>query len=262
MTSDQSPGPHLPAVYTLISLETVGSTMTEARKLADQGEDAAPDGTLIWSKEQTEGRGRRDNTWDSPRGNFYSSLIVRPDVPASRAAELSFVTGCAVYDTVGELCEPGFDCRLKWPNDILLNDSKVGGLLLETKGEAGQNVDYVIIGLGVNLRSHPEGTEFPATNFAEQSQAIPDYTFLETYARHFLGHALRWVEEGFEPIRADWKWRAKGIGKEINVRLHSETITGIFEDIAEDGSLILNVDGDVRRIAAGEVYFPDVIKEG
>ncbi len=261
MTAGQGQGPRLPAAYNLIAYDTVTSTMAEARALADQGEDVAPDGTLIWSKEQTEGRGRRGNTWDSPRGNFYSSLIVRPDVPAAQAAELSFVTGCAVYDTIGELCEPGFDCRLKWPNDILLNDSKVGGLLLEAKSEAGKNVEYVIIGLGVNLRSHPEGTEFPATNFAEQSQAIPDTVFLEAYARHFMEYATRWVEQGFEPIRGNWKWRAKGLGSEITVRLHDETLSGIFEDIAEDGSLVLNMDGDVRRISAGEVFFPDVVKE-
>ncbi len=254
MTEEQSL-PRLPAVYNLIYFETVGSTMTEARKLADQGEDAAPDGTLIWAREQTEGRGRRGNTWTSPKGNFYSSLIVRPDVPASRAAELSFVTGCAVFDTVGEVCDPGYECRLKWPNDILLNDGKVGGLLLETKAEAGKPVEYVIIGLGVNLKSHPKDTPYPTTDFVDQGQAIPDTVFLEAYARHFMEWASKWVNDGFAPIRAQWKWRAAGIGKEITVRLSDQTLQGVFEDIAEDGSLMLNQDGNIRKIAAGDVYF-------
>ncbi len=253
--SEELPLPRLPAVYNLIALETVESTMAEARALAEQGEEAAPDGTLIWAREQTKGRGRRGNTWDSPKGNFYSSLIVRPDVPASRAAELSFVTGCAIFDTVGEVCEPGFECRLKWPNDILINDAKIGGLLLETKAEAGQPVDYVIIGFGMNLKSHPENTAFPATDFVEQGQAIPDTVFLEAYARHFMEWAARWVEDGFEPIRHQWKWRAEGIGKKIVVRLSNENLEGIFEDIAEDGSLMLKQDGKVRKIAAGDVYF-------
>lgn len=259
--SEEHPAPRLPAVYNLIALETVGSTMSEARLLADQGEDAAPDGTLIWAREQTAGRGRRGNTWDSPKGNFYSSLIVRPDVPASRAAELSFVTGCAVFDTVGEVCDPGFECRLKWPNDILLNDAKIGGLLLETKAEAGQPVEYVIIGLGVNLKSHPKDTPFPATDFVDQGQMIPDTVFLEAYARHFMDWAARWVEDGFEPVRQQWKWRAEGIGKEITVRLSDDTLQGVFEDIAEDGALMLNQDGKIRKIAAGDVYFTPA-KEG
>ncbi len=253
--SEELPLPRLPAVYNLIAFETVESTMAEARALAEQGEEAAPDGTLIWAREQTKGRGRRGNTWDSPRGNFYSSLIVRPDVPASRAAELSFVTGCAIFDTVGEVCEPGFECRLKWPNDILINDAKIGGLLLETKAEAGQPVDYVIIGFGMNLKSHPKDTPFPATDFVDQGQAIPDTVFLEAYARHFMEWAARWVEDGFEPIRKQWKWRASGIGKKIVVRLSDEDLEGIFEDIAEDGSLLLNQDGKIRKIAAGDVYF-------
>ncbi|MCK5779033.1 MAG: biotin--[acetyl-CoA-carboxylase] ligase [Rhodospirillales bacterium] len=229
--------------------------MTEARKLADQGEDAAPDGTLIWSREQTEGRGRRGNNWISPKGNFYSSLIVRPDVPAARAAELSFVTGCAVFDTIGEVCDPGYDCRLKWPNDILLNDGKVGGLLLETKAEAGKSVEYVIIGLGVNLKSHPKDTPYPATDFVDQGQAVPDTVFLEAYARHFMEWASKWVDEGFAPIRAQWKWRAAGIGKEITVRLSDQTLEGVFEDIAEDGALMLSQNGKIRHISAGDVYF-------
>lgn len=260
MTETEGPTPRLPAAYNLVAYETVGSTMSEARKLAEQGEDAAPDGTLIWAREQTEGRGRRDNTWDSPKGNFYSSLIVRPDVTAARAAELSFVTGCAVFDTVGELCEPGFECRLKWPNDILLNDSKVGGILMEAKGTAGAPVDYVIIGLGVNLKSHPKDTAYPATDFVDQGQLIPDTAFLEAYARHFMDWATRWVDKGFAPVREQWKWRAKGLGKEITVRLAGEELNGTFSDIAEDGSLTLEIEGETRNISAGEVYFPNLVK--
>ncbi|MDP4796824.1 MAG: biotin--[acetyl-CoA-carboxylase] ligase [Rhodospirillales bacterium] len=247
--------PRLPAAYNLIAFESVGSTMVEARKLAEQGEGVAPDGTLVWAREQTEGRGRRGNTWDSPKGNFYSSLIVRPDVMVARAAELSFVTGCAVFDTIGELCEPGLECRLKWPNDVLLSDEKIAGLLLETKAEAGKPVDYVIIGLGVNLKSNPDDTPYPTTNFLAQGQIIPDTVFLESYARHFMDWATRWVEDGFEPIRQQWRWRAKGIGKEITVRLANENLVGIFEDIDEDGSLLLSQNGTVRRIATGDVFF-------
>jgi len=261
MNEDKRVLPRLPAAYNLVAFESVDSTMTQARKLADQGEDVAPDGTLIWAQEQTEGRGRRGNSWESPKGNFYSSLIVRPDVMASRAAELSFVTGCAIFDTIGEVCEPGFECQLKWPNDIMLNGEKIAGLLLETKAEAGKTVEYVIIGLGVNLKSSPPDTPYPTTSFLAQGQIIPDTVFLESYARHFLDWATRWVEEGFEPIRQEWRWRARGIGSGITVRLANDTLHGIFEDIAEDGSLILNQDGKQRRITAGDVFFGSTPEE-
>ena len=255
MSEAQTLRPHLPAVYNLVALETVDSTMSEARKLADLGEQATPDGTLIWAKEQTAGRGRRGNPWSSPRGNFYASLIVRPEVTADRAAELGFVTGCAVFDAIGEVCEPGFECRLKWPNDILVNRAKIGGMLLETAGKPGQSVDYVIIGLGVNLRTHPDDTPYPATNFASEGQLIPDDVFLEAFARHFMDWAGRWVDQGFAPIRAQWKWRAFGIGQEITVNLGKEKVIGIFEDLADDGCLILGQNGTTRRISAGDVLY-------
>lgn len=254
--------PRLPAAYNLVAFESVGSTMTEARTLAELGEAETPDGTLVWAREQTDGKGRRGNVWNSPRGNFYSSLIVRPDVPAAQAAELGFVTGCAVFDTIGEVCDPGFECRLKWPNDILVNDSKIGGILLEAKGEAGKPVDYVIIGLGVNLLSHPQDTSYPTTDFLEQSQMIPDTTFLEAYARHFMEWAGRWVENGFEPIRENWRWRAKGIGKDITVRLQDGEMHGIFEDLGDDGCLVLNQDGKTTRVAAGDIFFPAMMARG
>ena len=71
------------------------------------------------------------------------------------------------------MCEPGFECRLKWPNDILVNDEKIGGLLLETKAEAGKNVNYVIIGLGINLKSHPTDTPIPGNQLP---RAGPDHS--------------------------------------------------------------------------------------
>lgn len=245
----------LPTAYTLIELEAVDSTMDEARRRAEQGEDEAPDGTLIWAKEQTKGRGRRGREWVSPRGNFYASLILRPEVPLAEAAQLGFVAGIAIYDTIGELCEPGYECRLKWPNDILLNGRKVGGILLESKAGADVHPEYVILGTGINLLRHPPDTQFPATSFAEEHLAIPDVQFLESFARHFMDWIGRWVEKGFQPIRDQWKWRAKGIGEEIEVRLEKETFKGIFSDLDSDGALLLAADGGTRRVTAGEVFF-------
>ncbi len=245
----------LPTAYTLIELEAVDSTMDEARRRAEAGEDATPDGTLIWAKEQTKGRGRRGREWVSPRGNFYASLILRPEVPLAEAAQLGFIAGIAIYDTIGEVCEPGYECRLKWPNDILLNGRKVGGILLESKSGADGQPEYVILGTGINLMRYPPDTDFPATSFAEEAQVIPDVLFLEAFARQFMDWIGRWVDNGFAPIREQWKWRAKGLGDEIEVRLEKETFKGVFEDLDADGAMLLKQDGGTRRVTAGEVFF-------
>lgn len=247
--------PRLPTVYNLVALDSVGSTNDEARKLAAQGEDAAPDGTIVWAREQTAGRGRRGRTWESPPGNFYMSLILRPDVAMKDAAQLGFVAAVALYDALGNLSPPGHQIHLKWPNDVLLQEKKVAGLLLESESTDGQRPDWVILGLGVNVASFPDGTEFPATSLRDEFWPNTVDEVLQAFCRSFLGWANRWVEEGFAPIRRTWLQRCLGLGEAIDVRLETDTLHGIFTDMDEDGALVLEIDGETKRIAAGDVYF-------
>ncbi len=248
--------PRLPAAYNLIALESVGSTNEEAKRLAAQGEDAAPDGTLVWAREQTAGRGRRGREWMSPAGNLFTSLILRPDVPLARMAELSFVASLAVYDALGTLSEPGHQVHLKWPNDILLNEKKVAGLLLESESAGkGEGAGWVVLGMGLNVGWHPENTDYPATSLRFEQWPTTVEQALEAYARSFLGWATRWVDEGFGPVRRNWLYRCKGQGEAIEVRLADTTLKGIFKNLDDDGALVLDQDGVTRRITAGDVYF-------
>jgi len=248
--------PRLPSVYNLVSLETVTSTNDEARKLAAQGEEAAPDGTIVWALEQTAGRGRRGRQWTSPKGNLYTSLILRPEVPAREAAQLSFVAALGLYDSLGTLSDPGHQIHMKWPNDILLQEKKVAGILLESESSGDGGLDWVIVGVGLNVASYPEDAAYPATSLRAENWPTTVDQALEAYARSFLGWANRWVEEGFQPVRKTWLQRCMGLGEPLEVRLETETITGIFKDMDEDGALVLDQDGTERRIAAGDVYFP------
>ncbi len=247
--------PSLPPVYRLVTLDTVDSTNAEAKRLAAEGEEKAPDGTLVWAKEQTDGRGRRGRKWHSPPGNLYCSLIMRPDVAAAKAAELSFVAGLAIFDALGSVGEPGHQVHLKWPNDVLLNDHKVAGLLLETETGGGEIPDWVILGLGVNVGVFPGDTDFPATSFRAEQWAATEVDFLESFCRHFMVWAGKWLEEGFAPIRKTWLQRCYGLGEEIEVRLDNETLKGVFTDLDEDGALVLKTADGERRITAGDVFF-------
>jgi BirA family transcriptional regulator, biotin operon repressor / biotin---[acetyl-CoA-carboxylase] ligase len=249
--------PKLPSVYNLIALETVGSTNAEAKRLAAEGEDTAPDGTLVWSLEQTSGRGRRGRDWQSPKGNLYTSLILRPEVPIAKAAQLSFVAALAVYDALGNIGPAGHQVHCKWPNDVLLNEKKVAGILLESEGgNADTPADWIILGMGLNVESHPEGTEFPATSLRYEGFPSTVEETLEAYSKSFLSWTNRWLSDGFEPIRQNWLWRSMGKGKPIEVRLENTTLNAIFKDMAEDGALVLDDNGTERRITAGDVYFP------
>jgi len=248
--------PNLPSVYTLVSMETVDSTNDEARRLAAKGEDIAPDGTLVWAKEQTAGRGRRGREWVSPEGNLYCSLVLRPGVPVAKAAELGFVAALAIYDALGTIGEPGHQVHCKWPNDILLNEKKVAGILLETEtGDCGVP-EWVVLGLGVNVAVFPGDTDFPATSFRAENWAATETDCLEAFTRHFLKWTNTWLESGFAPVRKNWLWRCQGIGEEIEVRLENETLTGVFKDLDEDGALLLETPDGERKISAGDVFFP------
>lgn len=247
----------IPSLYNVVRYDTIGSTNAEAARLAALGEEEAPDGTLVWSLEQTDGRGRRGRDWKSPTGNLYTSLILRPEVPLREAAQLGFVAALAVYDALGNIGPAGHQVHCKWPNDILLNEKKVAGILLESQGGGAEEpADWIILGMGLNVTSHPEDTEFPATSLRYEGFTSTLEETISAYTKSFLSWTNRWLDRGFDPIRKDWQWRCIGKGDPIEVRLENQTLTGIFEDIDEDGALLLNQDGNTRRITAGDVFFP------
>jgi len=244
--------PVLPDFYRLIRLATVGSTNDEAKRLAQSG---APEGTLVWALEQTAGRGRRGRPWQSPPGNLYLSLLLRPAVSAGQAAQLGFVAALALGDALEPLIGAGHALRFKWPNDVLLDGRKLAGILLESETAAAVAVAFVVIGMGINLAVAPSGTEFPAISLAEAGiRGVSPGVLLDAFAHHFQGWYRRWRAEGFAPVRLAWLARAGGLGEAVLVRLERATLSGRFLDLDEEGALLLESDQGRRRIAAGEVF--------
>lgn len=248
-------GLRLPPAYLLVTRETVDSTNEEAKRLAREG---AEDGTLVWARSQTAGRGRGGRSWASPPGNLYFSLVLRPGCAPARAAELAFVAALGVGNALGSVLPPLSEVRYKWPNDVLLNERKVAGILLETESAAGGELDWLVLGIGINLASHPEDTDYPATDLEYETGVKQDPPeVLAAFARHFLVWVNRWLDEGFAPVRLAWKAQAMGIGARVRVRLPKETLRGKFVDLEPDGRLVLDLGrkGGVRRISAGDVFF-------
>ena len=152
---------------------------------------------------------------------------------------------------------PMIEVTYKWPNDVLFNGRKGAGILLETKARPDGALEWLIIGMGVNIVSHPEDTDFPATDlrFEGCPSSVDAVSLLEAFSRHFQVWANRWLDEGFKPLRTAWLRHAIKRGEEIEVRLPKETLRGIFRDLDEDGALLLAMrSGGERRIPAGEVF--------
>jgi BirA family biotin operon repressor/biotin-[acetyl-CoA-carboxylase] ligase len=235
-----------PPGYRKIRHGELDSTNSEAQRLAASGETGP---VWIAADRQTAGRGRRGRVWETNSGNLATTLLLRPDAPPAIVGQLSFVAALAAAEMASHFA-PDAAITVKWPNDVLADGKKLAGLLLE----AGPG--WLAIGIGVNLAGVPEGTEFPATSLAQLGIAAPSSEkALTVLAARFAHWYDAWMNKGFETIRAAWLARAGGLGAPIRARLPHETRHGVFEGIDASGALLLNEQGNVRAIAAGEVFF-------
>jgi BirA family biotin operon repressor/biotin-[acetyl-CoA-carboxylase] ligase len=244
--------PSLPNGCSLVELESVGSTNDEARKRALDG---APDGTVVWAREQSAGRGRRGRAWSSPVGNLYTSTIFRPKKPTAEVSQLSLVAAVALAEAVVSLLPAGAAVHCKWPNDILVNGAKTAGILLESSG-SGQDISWIVVGCGVNVTSNPDVSDYEATNLSAVCNYVVSVDdMLETFLGKLFKWRDRWLADGITPVRQAWIGRAAGLGGPITVRLPNQEISGRFSDMDHDGALLLELpDGGHRRITAGDVF--------
>ena len=232
-----------PHGYRLIRLAEVDSTNSEAARRAGAGERGP---VWITADRQTQARGRRGRVWEQPSGNLAATLLIHP---TGDFAQLSFAAALAVAD-MAQYLAPSTPISVKWPNDVLAHGEKLAGILLES------GPGWLAIGIGVNLAGHPQGTEFPATSLAGLglTPPPPDQA-LSLLADGFARWYDVWMNEGFEPLRTAWLARASGLGAPIRARLPHETRHGVFAGLDASGALLLDEQGDVRAITAGEVFF-------
>jgi BirA family transcriptional regulator, biotin operon repressor / biotin---[acetyl-CoA-carboxylase] ligase len=222
--------------------ESLGSTNDEAMRLAREG---AADGTVVHADEQTAGRGRFARRWSSPPGNLYLSIVLRPDPPLSRWPEIGFIAALAVADAVEGMLPNQLRATLKWPNDVLLPDGKVAGILLEHAEDA------LILGVGINVLEAPPGT--PASTIVG-SGGIASVDGMRGKLLTALASWFDvWQQDGFPPIRAAWLSRAHPAGTKLRLTLGDRVVEGGFSDIDEAGALIIDTDEGRQRYTAGDV---------
>jgi BirA family biotin operon repressor/biotin-[acetyl-CoA-carboxylase] ligase len=231
----------------LFAHEVLDSTSTEALRLARAGERGP---FWVTARSQTAGRGRRGRVWVSQSGNLYASLLLEAPSPSLCAAQLSFVAALAVHDTMCDLTGMDARLKLKWPNDLLCEGAKVGGILIEGEGP------LVVIGIGINCAHHPDATGYPSTSLSACGAAVsPDKIFEQLSARmqERMSHWNRGA--GFAGTRIDWLARAFGLGEALSVAAGDRKLTGVFENLDETGRLVLRqADGQREPITAGEVF--------
>lgn len=240
----------------VLRTETVGRTCTFLREtdstndeLLRRAEAGAPEGTLVVAESQRAGRGRLGRTWlDIPGNSLLFSLLVRPTgLPPEVAATVPLVGGVAMALAIREMTR--LDVGLKWPNDLLLGDRKVCGILCEAQTSA-RGIEGIILGIGVNTGSVPEELAHRAVGLGGQAGRM---RLLAAFCRIFEGLYARWLKGGLAALRTELDTLDCKKGHPITVR-QSELIQGIARGIRDDGALLLEQpDGTVRAIHCGEI---------
>ena len=202
---------------------------------------------VFLADQQIGGRGRSGNSWISPVGNLYMSVLLPCNINIRHAGQYSFLAAVATHRALSTKIGPQDTLKLKWPNDLLLNDRKLSGILLETAAD-GTQLKNLIIGIGVNILHAPE-----------YAASLPVKTTPMEAAGMILDEIVRLDRDfqafGFEPIRQEWLSYSKGLGQVIQVRLPQQTLQGAFAGLDENGCLILEQDNKTLTIASGDVFF-------
>ena len=237
-------------------LDSVDSTNAHAMRLAPSLSGPA----WFLAREQTAGRGRRARAWASPRGNFHATLLMQPGEPAGIVALRSFAAALALRDALAALTGLPQALSLKWPNDVLLNQSKLAGILLESTA-SGAGVAHLAIGIGVNLIAAPDPSllepgALPAvTLHGETGLRVEPEAFLDVLAPAYARWEAIFVAQGFTPLRTAWLAHAARLGEVIRARTGTESREGRFETVDGSGALILGTAEGRVAIPAADVFF-------
>jgi len=223
------------------AFESVTSTQELAAALAREGAAA---GTVVTARHQTGGRGRRGRSWwDAPGRSLLLSVLLRPPGPVAQTPQLSLVAALAIADALATAA--ALRARIRWPNDVFVDDRKICGILPEAVSGDGRSVGHVILGLGINVNQ----TEFPdalATR-ATSIRLLTGRPYELVPLRRMVLEALdqryaRWLAGGFAAVRAECRRCSSTLGERVRA---DGGVEGVAVDIAEDGALLVDTGGGV-----------------
>jgi BirA family biotin operon repressor/biotin-[acetyl-CoA-carboxylase] ligase len=227
----------------------ISSTMDQARETARGG---CADMTVIIAGAQTRGRGRMERIWASEDGGLYFTLIIKPQAHPAEAIKFNFLAALSLVTVLREECR--IDARVKWPNDIMVDNGKLSGMLSEMDA-TGDVIHFINIGIGINVNNDPALVEPRAVSLRSLTGRVYSRT-------RILGLFLDRFEAGLqsEPDFADvitrWKKYAGSLNREVTVVTLKEKLTGFAEDVDDRGALILRLaDGTTRTVCYGDCFY-------
>lgn len=224
------------------------------RRATEWARDDAPDGALVLAEEQTAGRGRLGRRWHAPAGSaLLMSLVLRPNLDPPQAQRATMICSLGAVEAARQVA--GLSVQVKWPNDLVIDGRKVGGILTEL-GAEGKALTHVVVGMGINVNvdvSHLPQVMVPATSLkAEAGGGVSRVALLcrllEGIERRYLA-----MQDGCSP-HAEWRAHLSTLGTAVRVGTPDDLIEGIAVDVDPDGALIVeSTDGRQHRVLAGDV---------
>ena len=242
--------PTAAAPWRLQVFESLPSTSDLLRNLAAAGE---PEGAAVLARRQERGRGSHGRAFSSPVGNMFLSVLLRPCGPVREGGLWSLLAGLVVAEAVAALLPDPAMLTLKWPNDVLLDRKKLAGILVDSAATDAGTLDWLVVGIGVNLAIAPAIPDRPTACLAEVIDPPPS----DAMAESVLARLAHWrgiqTSQGWPPVRDAWRARAQPLGAALTLTAGARELHGRFAGLGDDGSLLLETDGKVEAFTAGEV---------
>ncbi len=234
-------------------LDSVDSTNTVAKKLFSQNE---PEGLIVAARSQTAGRGRKDRTWLSPMGGLYFSIVLKPRIGNEKTPLMGLLCACATRRALHAF---GIDAKVKWPNDIVVEDKKIAGILSEAVSVDDELVGMVI-GIGVNqncpVSEMPSGLEWPPTSIIDEIGKETSIESLLCDIVNEIDSLLKIVEtnSSFSAVLEEWRKTSSTLGMPVRVHEDGKFTDGVAIDIGEDGSLLVETHEGLVKVLLGDVH--------
>ena len=229
----------------LIHINSTDSTMNDSKSYIDK----LNSNFVVISDEQKNGKGRMGNKWISPLGNIYCSIGLKFSLSMEEHFFFSILTLISIKKTLSKFGSK--DILFKWPNDVLFQNKKFGGILLESYQNKNKK-NFIIIGMGLNFSSSPTINNYETTYIKNFSTIDNKYTFLENFFEIFFYNWNNFLDEK-KNLYNFYRKSLILLGQKIKIKTDNQIISGVFKDINYDGSIILDIDNQIKNIYSGNI---------
>lgn len=244
----EGPGP---GGFRLRRYGRINSTSDYCKQLAREG---GSDGIAILASEQAIGRGTNGRRWQSPAGNLFLSVLLRPPEKLDETKQYALLAGIALLEALGEFLPGPADLSLRWPNDIMLRGAKVAGILIETAAREGGYAAWLVAGFGANIAIAPPIPGQQTACLVDAGIVPPEPVAV---AHAVLARLAVWrdrkKQRGFELIRSTWLEHAHPSGTPLIIETPSGGRYGRFAGLDRDGALLLATGAGVERCVVGRI---------